>query len=315
MRIQIGATWLRGLTAAALLAVLAACSSTKPARLAAEDPRLAYEKAKEQLARGKCFNAKEQLRLLSLEQAGVSYIDSIVYDLARAYACDGDWELAQAEYQRVVNDYPASALVDDAAFGMAYAQFRLAPGSPGLDQGDAEKAVRSMHDFIDIYPRSDRRNQADSLLQLMENRLARKTFDNGRLYLKLGADSSAMIYFQKLWDDYTESPYAARALWLLAEDARKNEDWATAIQRYRQLILVYPDAIEVERAKVFLQRIEDEQADRLRDQAEDAREGGRLEEALDLYQKILSEYPDYRQASEIQTQIETIRRSLADGSP
>lgn len=248
--------WL--LAAIALSCTLAACSTTKPNKLVTENPRAAYETAKSQLERGKCFNAKETLRLLSLEQAGVSYIDSIVFDLARAYACNNEYELAQVEYDRVINDYPASALVDEAAFGLAYSQFKLAPGNPGLDQTDVERAIRSMKDFIAIYPRSDRRAEADSLLRIMENRLARKTFDAGRLYLRLGADSAAMIYFQELWDEYTESPYAARALWLLAEDARKAENWEMAVQRYQQLTQVYPNAVEVEEAKVYLARIQKE---------------------------------------------------------
>ena len=291
----------------ALAGALWSCGSSRPPVTGTVDPRVSYDEARDKLARRKCMDAREIFRRLSLEHSGVTYIDSIVYNLAEAYMCEEDYILAQLEYERVINNYPSSALLDDAAFGLAYAQFKQAPRTTGLDQTQAENAVRSMQDFIALYPRSDQRARADSLLRLMRNRLAKKTFDAGRLYLKLEADSAAMIYFQKLWDDYTESPYAARALWLLAEQARQREQWDLAIKRYEQLIQVYPNAIEVERAKVFLQRIQAQQANLLWKQAEEARQAGRLDEALGLYEKFLVTYPDDSHVGQARQQLETIR--------
>lgn len=293
-----------------LALAVASCGSSHPPVTGAVDPRVAYDEAKDKLARRKCMDAREILRRLSLEHAGVTYIDSIVYNLAEAYMCEEDYILAQLEYERVINSYPSSALLDDAAFGLAYAQFKQAPRTAGLDQTQAENAVRSMQDFIALYPRSDQRARADSLLSIMRNRLARKTFDAGRLYLKLEADSAAMIYFQQLWDDYTESPYAARALWLLAEQARQKEQWDLAIKRYEQLIQVYPNAIEVERAKVFLQRIQAQQADLLWEQAEQARRAGRLDEALGLYEKFLVTYPEDKHIGQARQQVESLRATV-----
>ena len=309
--------WLR-LAAASIItwaAGISGCASSKRNLTLRENPRTAYAEATDLLNRGKCIEAREMLRLLSLEHAGVPYIDSIVFDLARAYTCERDYVLAQLEFERVVNNYPTSALVDDAAFGLAQAQFRQAPGNPGLDQQEAERAVASLRDFIAIYPRSDRRRQADSMLQMMSERLARKTFDNGRLYLRLDADSAAMVYFQKLWDDYTQSPYAARALWLLADKARKKEQWDLAIQRYEQLIAVYPDAIEVERARVFLDRIKSARAQEIYRDAETARGNGDLKAALSLYEDLLVRYPEDLHVGEARQRAQEIRTALAEQSP
>jgi outer membrane protein assembly factor BamD len=294
---------------------MAACGSTRPAHRVQGNPRAAYDWALERLERDKCLDARETLRLLSLEQAGVPYIDSIVYHLARSYLCEGDYTLAQLEFERVVNNYPSSAVVDDAAFGLAYAQFKQAPGNPGLDQQEAQRAIGTLKDFIAIYPRSDRRTEAEALLREMRERLARKAFDTGRLYLKLEADSAALIYFQKLWDEYTESPYAARALWLLAEKARKSEQWELAIQRFDQLIRVYPDAIEVERARFFLERIKSERARDLWKQAEASRRAGDLEVALARYEEFLLRYPENIHVGEARQKSESIRTELATDEP
>jgi outer membrane protein assembly factor BamD len=297
------------LVGAALLA--GGCGASKRGLTLNEDPRIDYSKARRLLDEGKCTDAREILRMLSLEKAGVTYIDSIVYDLARAYTCEGDHALAKVEYERVVNSYPQSALVDDAAFGLAMSQYRQAPRNPGLDQQDTERAGASLKDFIAIYPRSDRRREADSVLSIINGRLAHKTFDSGRLYLKLGADSAAMIYFQKLWDEYTQSPYAARALWLLADKARKDEDWDLAIKRYEQLIAVYPNAIEVPRARVFLERIRSARAHNLFHDAEEARANGDWKSALDLYQQLVTDYPEDRHVGEARQKAEEMRRALA----
>lgn len=287
------------------------CASTKPDKRVREDPRGAYTESLERLNDNKCLRASETLRLLSLEQTGVPYVDSIVYHLARAYTCLGDHALAQVEYQRVVNQYPSSALVDDAAFGLAYAQFMQAPKNPGLDQQLAEKSIASLEDFIAIYPLSDRRQEALALLADMKNRLAKKAFDSGRLYLKLHADSSAMIYFQQLWDEYTESPYAARALWLLAEKERNRENWEGAVQRYEQLIAVYPDAVEVEQSKILLERIKSDQAKEMHKQADKARERGELDLAVTRYEALLGQFPNYAKSPEVREDLEQVRHELA----
>jgi outer membrane protein assembly factor BamD len=289
----------------------AGCAATKPNKRVREDPRAAYVWAVERIDQGKCLQASETLRLLSLEQTGVPYVDSIFYHLARAYACMGDHALAQVEYERVVNQYPSSALVDDAAFGLAHAQFMQAPKNPGLDQQEAEKAVASLEDFLAIYPLSDRRSEANALLQEMKNRLAKKAFDSGRLYLKLQADSSAMIYFQQLWDDFTQSPYAARALWLLAEKERKRENWEGAIQRYEQLISVYPDAVEVPQSKLVLERMKTDQAKRLHEEAHRAHDRGDLDLAASRYEALLAQFPNYVKTPEVKQDLEKVRSELA----
>ena len=299
------------LGALAMVVAMQGCGTTKPATRIADDPRAAYLWSLDRIDKGKCLHASETLRLLSLEQAGVPYVDSIIFHLARAYACLGDHALAQLEYERVVNNYPTSALVDDAAFGMAYAQFKQAPGNPGLDQMEAERAVRTLEDFIAIYPLSDRRDDALELLTEMKNRLAKKSFDTGRLYLKLRADSSAMIYFQQLWDEYTDSPYAARALWLLAEKERHRQNYPAAVERYEQLIGVYPDAIEVKQAKIMLERIKTGQARELHSDAKRYRDRGDLAEALAKYEMLLTEYPGYAKTPEIREQAEEVRQELA----
>lgn len=294
-----------------ILILASGCAATKPSKRVQEDPRGAYTWALERIDLGKCLQASETLRLLSLEQAGVTYVDSITYHLARAYACLGDHALAQVEFERVVNNYPSSALVDDAAFGLAYAQFKQAPENPGLDQQEAERAVRTLEDFIAIYPLSDRRKEAQALLADMKSRLAKKAFDTGRLYLKLAADSSAMIYFQQLWDNYTESPYAARALWLLAEKERKRQNWGGAIQRYEQLIGVYPEAVEVEKCKVLLERIKTGQARQLHQDAQRARDRGDLGLAVTRYESLLSEFPNYARTPEAKLELEKVRSEMA----
>ncbi len=297
------------------LPVAISCGSTRPTQRIQENPREAYTWALDRLTQGKCLDARETLRLLSLEQAGVPYIDSIVYHLAESYMCEGDYALAQLEFERVVNNYPSSLVVDDAAFGLAYSQFKQAPGNPGLDQQEAIRSIQTLRDFIAIYPLSDRRKDAEALLSDMRERLARKTFDTGRLYLKLAADSAALIYFQQLWDEYTESPYAARALWLLAEKARKAEAWDLAIQRYDQLIQVYPNAIEIERARFFLERIRSERATELWKEAETLRRSGQLKDALARYEEFLVRYPSDMHVGEARQKSDKIRGELTAGDP
>lgn len=310
-----GRPWMSAAFVGLTIGVLG-CASATPTKRVAEDPHQAYEWAVNRINQGKCLKAQETLRLISLEHGGVTYVDSIIYHLARAYMCLGDHALAQIEYERVVNNYPASSLVDDAAFGLAYAQFKQAPRNPGNDQSEAEQAVRTLREFLAIYPSSDRKQEASELLSEMETRLAKKNFDTGLLYLKLGADSSAMIYFQRVWDDYTETEYAARALWLLAERARKHEDWNLAVQRYEQLIAVYSDAIEVKQAESLLRRIKADQAKRLHNHAKKARKDGHLVLARELCEDILEKYPDYKKADEVRRLLENVRSEQAakDGS-
>jgi tetratricopeptide (TPR) repeat protein len=64
------------------------------------------------------------------------------------------------------------------------------------------------------------------------DRLAKKDFSIGRLYLKMGDYEAARIYLQGVIDDYAESNYGAEALYLFARSLEKEKKFAEAKSKY-----------------------------------------------------------------------------------
>ncbi len=73
------------------------------------------------------------------------------------------------------------------------------------------KALQSFQDFLDTYPNSKFKKDAEQNITEIRSKLARKVFESGRLYRKLMEYKAAIIYLNKVLEQYYDTEWAEKA--------------------------------------------------------------------------------------------------------
>jgi outer membrane protein assembly factor BamD len=193
--------------------------------------------------------------------SGASMVDSAQFYLAMSYYNQDDFFLAGAEFQRLVNSYPGSPFVDDGQYMMGLCYFKAAPENYGLDQDELDRAIQALLDFVTDYPESELADDARATIDLALERLAKKRYENGRTYYRLGYYQSAGVYFQLVIDDHTDTEWAAKALFHQGEIEYKQDRLEEAKKKYDSFLLVYPDHEYAKKARKRLAGIDKNLAD------------------------------------------------------
>jgi TolA-binding protein len=100
------------------------------------------------------LNAIDVLNVFTLNYSGSTLIDSAQFLLGECHFALKEYILAESEYNRLIQNFPQSPLVDDAFLKVILCNAYLSPGYK-LDQKYTEKTLASATDFIEDYPSTD----------------------------------------------------------------------------------------------------------------------------------------------------------------
>jgi outer membrane protein assembly factor BamD len=213
---------------------------------------------KEKYDKKKYLKATEYFQQIVFNHPGETIIDTAQYYLAMSYVGNGDWVLAEAEFNRLAINYPSSPYFHNSLFMKTNCLFESVPKHYGLDQRDLDRVVQQLDDFIIDYPESELLPQARDLLLVARTRLARKTWESGVVYNRMGLFEPARIYFQKVIDDYTDTQYAAEASFGLAEMDYKTKKFAEARTKFANFKTVFPEHKLTVKAGDYIAKIDKE---------------------------------------------------------
>ncbi|MDZ7338578.1 MAG: outer membrane protein assembly factor BamD [candidate division KSB1 bacterium] len=236
--------------AAVLLASSCAKQKIRP-NLTAEE-RLAL--AKQMFAKEDYLDAKQQLLVLTLSFQGSAVADEAQFYLAECHYRLKEYVLAISEYERLLKSYPNSPYVDDAEYKIGMSYFKLSPSS-GLDQENAHKAIEHFQRFLEDYPDSPLKKEVEANLQACRNKLAKKDYDNGVLYRKMGYFDSALIYFDSVLANYYDTPYGDKALFWKGECLLKLNRRKEAQEAFASYAQRYPRGSQIDRVRRRLKEL------------------------------------------------------------
>jgi len=186
---------LAGLGCVLLVLVGAGCRKRQAVAPAAQDPELALSDALADLDVRRYAKAQEKLTFLIFNSPGSRHASDAQYWLAESYFAAGDYIRAETEFDFYLKSFPNGRFQEKAGFRLPLCYLRSAPGQT-RDQSRTIKAKELMTEFIELYPGSEFRAEADSVLALIEQRLARREFDAARLYFRSGEYRSALVYYE-----------------------------------------------------------------------------------------------------------------------
>jgi outer membrane protein assembly factor BamD len=219
-------------------------------------PEAILQKGDAYFARKRYFQAHELYKAFLLRYPGEDRSDYAQFKLAESLYAGEDYALAAVEYHIVVSNYGYSEYVDDGYFKEALCYNHQAL-KPPLDQTKREDALERLERFITVFPRSPLVPEAQEHIETIREKLAEKAFKNAWFYLKKKRSRSAMIYFDKIIEDYPNNKYWARALFYKGTILVRRGETDEAIRLFSQVI-AYPDQVEVkEMARKELARLRD----------------------------------------------------------
>jgi len=137
------------------------------------------------------------------------------FHLADCYFESKNYSQAQSEFDFYLKNFPNGRYDEEAKFKLALASLRSAP-DPNRDQTFTIQARELFAEFLEEYPESRFRAQAEEALREIGQRLAHKEFEAARLYFKTGEHKSALIYYEFIKDNYPDINWSAAERYRLA---------------------------------------------------------------------------------------------------
>ena len=218
------------------------------------------QKAKYGLAE-KYYNEGDYKRALRLyEQIAPKYIgkpqgERVMYFFANSYFKTGNYYLAGYQFERFIKSYPKSDKIQEATFLEARCYYKSSP-KYSLDQGDTDKALGKLQNFINTYPESEFFTEANTMAQELTTKKEKKQIEIAKQFEKIGEFNftilvSAVTAFDNFIAENPGSVYREDAFYYRAKAAsylafnstsrrmegRVNE----ALEAYNALMKSYPD--------------------------------------------------------------------------
>ena len=153
--------------------------------LKSDDAELKYSKAVSYFEKGDFMRASTLFDLVASYYKGTERSETVLNYLAKSFMGQKDYVSASEYYKTYVKTYPKGKYVIEAKYMIGYCYYLDSPDAR-LDQANTISAIAALQEFVEIYPESERVQDANKLLDEMTNKLAYKAYLNAKLYFNLG---------------------------------------------------------------------------------------------------------------------------------
>lgn len=155
---------------------------------------------------------------------------------------------AAVAYQTFAKLHPNHEEIDYARFRAALSLFEDAPGDFALfpppyekDQRTLQEAAKALAEFVDAFPKSKYRDDAQKKLTDARGRLAEHEWYVAGFYRSREKWPGAAARLETLLKQYPGSPHEVEALFLLADAYRRMGERFRAQQTLQKLVATHPD--------------------------------------------------------------------------
>ena len=145
-----------------------------------------YEAAKQYYYAGKNNRSATILNDLIMPMKGSDQGEEALFMLGMANYNGKNYDAAASTFQRYYKSYPRGTYAETARFYSGLALYKSTP-EPRLDQTDTYTAITEFSNFLEQYPSSSYRKEAEHLIFEMQDKLVEKEYLSAKLYYKLGS--------------------------------------------------------------------------------------------------------------------------------
>lgn len=155
---------------------------------------------------GKYKKALKLMEQIVPAYRGKPQAERLMFMYSDTYFKMGDYYLAGYQFERFETSYPKSDSVETASFKSAMSYYELSPRF-SLDQEDTKKALDKLQAFINTYPNTQYRGEANELVSELRSKIERKDITVARQYLKISDYKPAIGAFDNFISDHPGSSF------------------------------------------------------------------------------------------------------------
>ena len=149
------------------------------------DSGLKYAMSENLYKRGKYKKALKLMEQIVPVYRGKPQAEKLMFMYADTYYKLEDYYLSGYQFERFAASYPKSDSVETASYYSASSYFELSPVY-SLDQKDTYTGLEKLQAFIDTYPNSEYRKEANKKVSELTYKLQKKDIEVAKQYLKTG---------------------------------------------------------------------------------------------------------------------------------
>jgi outer membrane protein assembly factor BamD len=242
-----------------IVLILSACSDYQKL-VKSSDFGEKYEMAVVYYNQGDYYRALELFEAVLPFYRGSDKAEDLNYYYSYCHYHQRDYELASHYFKRFAKNFPTSKYTEECQFMSAYCKYLLSPVY-SLDQTNTIDAINELQLFIDLYPRSERISECNTLIDNLRGKLEKKAFEIASLYLKMENYNAAITAFNNVLKDFPGTDYKeeimfnlAKAYYLYAENSiaeKKKERHQSALEAYDAFVTAYPDSEYIKQVNNF----------------------------------------------------------------
>ncbi|NQT96731.1 MAG: outer membrane protein assembly factor BamD [Candidatus Marinimicrobia bacterium] len=181
------------------------CASNKP-DIGNFDGKDNYEKGLKLLKKKRYLRAQEELNQAVISGAHTEWGDTAAFYLSEAYYLNKEYLLAISEYERMIRRMPFTTFMERARYRICECYQAESPVYYH-DQTYTLKAIDEIQEFLDDFPDSEFRADALAMNRQLREKLGRKAYETGILYLKMDEPEPARMAFQEVVNNYYDTNY------------------------------------------------------------------------------------------------------------
>lgn len=179
---------MRKITYALFIVALLLASSCSNINTVLKAPSFSYkyEVAKQYYAEGYYNRAATVLSNVVTSLKGTDKGEESLFLLGMASLKSKDYDAASSYFKTYYKNYPKGEYAEEARYQSGMALYLSTP-EPKLDQTATYEAVTEFQNFIDAFPASPRRVDAQNRIFELQDKLVEKEYLNAKLYYDLGS--------------------------------------------------------------------------------------------------------------------------------
>ena len=177
----------------------------------------------ENLENEKYLQAQSDFKHVVIRGTGSDLGDDAQYYLGEAYYRNEEYLLAVAEYEKLTRRMGFSPFVEDARFKICEA-YRIESPKYYHDQEYTEKALERYQEFLDDFPNSTFIDDVVVSIEILREKLGKKVYETGILYMKMEEFESAKMTFQRVIDLYYDTGIIYQAHQGMVQALAKNRE-------------------------------------------------------------------------------------------
>lgn len=237
-----------------------------------QDYEYKYEAAKQYYAEGQYNRAALLIQDVLSVLKGTDQGEESLYLSGMCNMKAHVYEAASTIFRKYYQTYPRGKYVEEARYNCGLSLYNITP-EPKLDQTETFQAVTEFQNFIENFPASRLRPQAQDMIFKLQDKLVEKEYLSAKLYYDLGTYigngtngnyGACIVTAENAIKDY---PYTSRredfaililrAKFQLAQfsvENKKEERYHNAIDEYYGFVTEYPESKYIKEANLLFKK-------------------------------------------------------------